>query len=147
AARSATPPRRASARARRHGRLQIRQRRGGNAYRSSAFFDHARAFQPCYLSAIEGARVMKRAPLYSRSQRPSRASAPAPSPAPPEAQTAAPQRRGATRRERWLWARRGALLELSLVVGQAALHSSQRTTPREAIDGALRQALEQAPRP
>ena len=90
---------------------------------------------------------MKRAPLYSRSQRPSRASAPAPSPAAPEAQTAAPPRRGATRRERWLWALGGALLALSLVLGQAALHSSQRTITQKDIDGAVRQSLEKEPLP
>jgi S1-C subfamily serine protease len=90
---------------------------------------------------------MKRAPLYSRSPRPSRASAPAPSPAAPEAQTAAPPRRGSTRRERWLWALGGALLALSLVVGQAALHSSQRTITQKDIDSAVRQSLEKEPLP
>lgn len=90
---------------------------------------------------------MKRAPLYSRSPRPSRASAPAPSPAAPEAQTAAPPRRGATRRERWLWALGGALLALSLVLGQAALHSSQRTITQKDIDSAVRQSLEKEPLP
>ena len=90
---------------------------------------------------------MKRAPLYSRSQRPSRAVAPAPTPAAPEAQAAPPPRRGSSRRERWLWALGGALFALSLVLGQAALHSSQRAITQKDIDSAVRQTLEKEPLP
>src|SRR5438552_17486719 len=94
---------------------------------------------------------MKRAPLYSRSQRPSRASAAAPSsissaPAPTEAQAATPPRRGAMRRERWLWALGGALLALSLMLGQAALRP-QRVITQKDIDSAVRQSIEKEPLP
>src|SRR5262249_5104806 len=95
--------------------------------------------------------VMKRAPLYSRSQRPSRVSAAATSPSssPPatEAHAAPAPRRGAARRERWLWALGGALLALSLVLGQAALHPPQHPITQKDIDSAVRQSLEKEPLP
>jgi S1-C subfamily serine protease len=93
---------------------------------------------------------MKRAPLYSRSQRPSRAPAdsePAASPAAePERGDPRPVRREG-RRNKWRWATGGLLLTLAIVLGQAAWQPAQRPLTQKDIDAAVRHSLEKEPLP